>query len=119
MGQFDTPFSCPECARGGLGHEPQVIQGLDGWIAHVRKAHSGGQIPGAIVTSTEARRGGPARSAPSSPPAVAKQSAIVPAYFSRDEAKHKVDSGMESDFEWEQDDMDEHRGEEFWVDGRD
>lgn len=124
MGQFDTPFGCPECARAGLVREPQVIRGLDDWIAHVREAHSGGQIPGAIATSGEAKGEGAARSALSSRPTTAKYSASAPAYLSRDETKHKEhkdDGGMGVDFEWEWDDMhytDEHHDEEFWVDGR-
>ncbi|PKK52457.1 hypothetical protein CI102_4191 [Trichoderma harzianum] len=117
---FSHPFQCPECRQQEQTKEC-LIGGRDFWLAHVREAHGGGEIPGAMLVSDEGKD--------------CKQLNIT---RKRKEPTSKLEEGHvvdalprkrlrllcdqltdESDCDWKAESPDPHADEEFWVEGRD
>ncbi|KAL6794822.1 hypothetical protein GGI42DRAFT_128351 [Trichoderma sp. SZMC 28013] len=97
---FSQPFECPECRRLKQRKEC-LIGGREFWVAHVREAHDGGEVPGAMLVSDKGYR----------------QLNITK---KRRRPAFKSETGLEDNDDWDwkaEGSPDPHADEEFWVEG--
>lgn len=119
--KFCQPFQCPECRR--QDKDDSTITDRDAWIAHVREAHEGGEVWGAVLVKDEGMGESIARFKASGNQQRKRHgdsSHGLPLVSARPRKRNCLEQRSTSvDWDWKDEDTpDPHAQEEFWVDGR-